>query len=113
MGRVLLADLPADQLAAYLTRVRLTPFTHRTVSSPDKLKKTLNTVRSTGYALIDQELEIGLRSIAVPVKDFAGKVVAALNVGTQASRVPVAEMQTKFLPQLRAAAHELGMLLLP
>jgi IclR family pca regulon transcriptional regulator len=113
MGRVLLADLPLDELAAYLARVRLTPFTSRTLTSPDKLKKTLNSVRSAGYAVIDQELEIGLRSIAVPVKDLAGKVVAALNVGTQASRVPVAEMQTKFLPPLRAAAHELGMLLLP
>jgi IclR family pca regulon transcriptional regulator len=113
MGRVLLADLPLDELAAYLARVRLTPFTSRTLTSPDKLKKTLNSVRSAGYAVIDQELEIGLRSIAVPVKDLAGKVVAALNVGTQASRVPVAEMQTKFLPPLRAAARELGMLLLP
>jgi IclR family pca regulon transcriptional regulator len=113
MGRVLLADLSPNELEGYLARVRLTPFTNRTLSSPDKLKKMLNTVRTSGYALIDQELEIGLRSIAVPVKDLAGKVVAALNVGTQASRIPLAEMQTKFLPPLRAAAHELGMLLLP
>jgi IclR family pca regulon transcriptional regulator len=68
-------------------------------------------VRREGYSLVDQELEIGLRSIAVPVTDPAGKVVAALNIGTQSSRVPVTDMETKFLPALQAAAHELGLLL--
>ena len=111
MGRVLLAGLSASDLDAYLSRVKLTKLTSRTVSEPDELKKVLAAVRREGYSLVDQELEIGLRSIAVPVTDAAGRVVAALNIGTQSSRVPVTEMETKFLPALQAAGHELGLLL--
>ncbi|HEY2967362.1 MAG TPA: IclR family transcriptional regulator C-terminal domain-containing protein [Casimicrobiaceae bacterium] len=111
MGRVLLAGLSAAELDLYLSRVKLVKLTTRTVSTADELKAVLNTVRSDGYAVVDQELEIGLRSIAVPVSDREGRSVAAINVGTQSSRVPVAEMESKFLPPLRAAAHELGLLL--
>lgn len=113
MGRVLLAGLEPGELNTYLARAKLTPFTNRTVASPSELKEVLNEVRRTGYAIVDQELEIGLRSIAVPVRDPTGKVVAAINIGTQSSRVPISEMEMKFLPRLRDAAEELGMLLLP
>lgn len=113
MGRVLLAGLEPGELNTYLARAKLTPFTNRTVASPSELKEVLNEVRRTGYAIVDQELEIGLRSIAVPVRDPTGKVVAAINIGTQSSRVPISEMEMKFLPRLRDAADELGMLLLP
>jgi len=111
MGRVLLAGLLPAELDGYLSRVKLTKLTGRTVSEPDELKTVLNRVRRDRYSLVDQELEIGLRSIAVPVTDPGGKVVAALNIGTQSSRVPVTDMETKFLPALQAAAHELGLLL--
>ena len=111
MGRVLLSGLSAAELDAYLSRVKLTKLTSRTVSEPDELKKVLAQVRRDGYALVDQELEIGLRSIAVPVTDPSGRIVAALNIGTQSSRVSVSEMETKFLPALQSAAHELGLLL--
>ena len=111
MGRVLLAGLSSADLDAYLSRVKLTKLTNRTVSEPAELKTVLNAVRRAGFAIIDQELEIGLRSIAVPVIGPAGKVVAAINIGTQSSRVSVAEMEQKFLPPLRAASHELGLLL--
>lgn len=72
----------------------------------------LEDVRQAGYAIVDQQLEIGLRSIAVPVKDPAERVVAAMNIGTHATRVSITEMEAQFLPHLRAAAQELGMLLL-
>ncbi len=111
MGRVLLAGLSAAELEAYLSRVKLVKLTTKTVSAADELKTVLNTVRRDGYAVVDQELEIGLRSIAVPVNDRNGRAVAAINVGTQSSRVTVAEMESKFLPPLRAAAHELSLLL--
>ncbi len=111
MGRVLLAGLSAIELDLYLSRVKLVKLTTRTVSTADELKAVLNAVRRNGYAVVDQELEIGLRSIAVPVSDREGRSVAAINVGTQSSRVSVAEMESKFLPPLRAAAHELGLLL--
>jgi IclR family pca regulon transcriptional regulator len=111
MGRVLLAGLSAPELDAYLARVKLVKLTGRTVSTPDELKTALNAVRRDGYCVVDQELEIGLRSIAVPVVDRDGRSVAAINVGTQSSRVTVTEMETRFLPPLHAAAHELGLLL--
>lgn len=111
MGRVLLAGLSAPELEAYLARVKLVKLTGRTVSKADELKTALNAVRRDGYCVVDQELEIGLRSIAVPVVDRDGRSIAAINVGTQSSRVSVTEMETRFLPALRAAAHELGLLL--
>jgi IclR family pca regulon transcriptional regulator len=111
MGRVLLAGLPPVQLEQYLSRVRLTRLTNRTVSTAAELKRVLSEVRRDGYAIVDQELEIGLRSIAVPVKDAAARCVAAINVGTQSARVSVAEMQARFLAPLQAAASELSVLL--
>lgn len=111
MGRVLLAGLATADLDLYLSRAKLVKLTTKTVSTADELKAALNAVRRDGYAVVDQELEIGLRSIAVPVSDRDGRSVAAINVGTQSSRVSVAEMESRFLPPLRAAAHELGLLL--
>jgi IclR family pca regulon transcriptional regulator len=111
MGRVLLAGLSDTEIDLYLSRVKLVKLTTRTVSTADELKAALNAIRRDGYAVVDQELEIGLRSIAVPVSDRGGRSVAAINIGTQSSRVSVAEMESKFLPPLRAAAHELGLLL--
>lgn len=111
MGRVLLAYLPQDQLEAYLARVILTQYTPRTINSVDKLRLALRNVRRNGYALCDQEYEIGLRSIAVPVYAGNGRVVAVVNLSGHAPRMPMLEMQTKFLPPLRAAATELGVFL--
>ena len=111
MGRVLLADLPVPELDAYLARVKLVRLTHRTISTASELRRALATVQRQGYAVVDQELELGLRSIAVPVKDAAGRCIAAINVGTQSARVSVAEMESKFLPALNSAAAELGMML--
>ncbi len=108
MGRVLLAYLPADQLEQYLARVVLTAHTPRTVSSVEKLRLALRNVRRHGYALVDQEYEIGLRSIAVPVYAPTGRVVATLNLSGSAPRMPAYEMQSRFLPHLRTAAAELG-----
>jgi IclR family pca regulon transcriptional regulator len=65
-------------------------------------------MRCSGYAIVDQELGIGLRSIVVPVRDQAGRVVAAMNIGTHASRVSLAEVEKTFLRELEAAANELG-----
>src|SRR5438132_8960145 len=111
MGRVLLAGLSAAELDSYLSRVQLVKLTGRTIATANELKAALDAVRRDGYAVVDQELEIGLRSIAVPVSNRDGRSVAAINVGTQSSRVSVAEMESKCLAPLRAAAHELGLLL--
>jgi IclR family transcriptional regulator, pca regulon regulatory protein len=111
MGRVLLAHLPAAELRAYLQHTRLAAHTDRTLTSREKLAQALEAARRSGYAVVDQELELGLRSIAVPVRDAAGRVVAAMNVGTQAARVPLREMEKRFLAPLQSAAAELGLLL--
>ena len=111
MGRVLLADLPPEELESYLARVEFTRYTQRTVTTLDKLRQVLTLVRRNGYSIVDQELELGLRSMAVPIQNPSGKGVAALNVGTHAQRVSIQDMQTKFLPHLQAAAQELCMLL--
>jgi len=111
MGRVLLAHLPPADLKAYLARVKLRPYTEHTVTSREKLAQILDEVRANGYSIVDQELELGLRSIAVPVKDMHGHVVSAINVGAQAARLSVRDMETRILPHLRVAAGELGSLL--
>jgi IclR family pca regulon transcriptional regulator len=111
MGRVLLAGLPQRELDAYLARVRIIAYTNRTITSVAKLAQVIDEVRRKEYALVDQELEIGLRSLAVPVHDHLARTPAAINVGVQASRVTTAELETRILPELRAAAREVGMLL--
>lgn len=113
MGRVLLANLPAPQLELALAKLNLKALTENTVTSKEKLAEILQTVREHEYAVIDQELEIGLRSIAVPVKDTKGRVVAAMNVGAHAVHLNVRQMETEVLPHLRTAARELGTLLYP
>src|SRR5258706_1664171 len=112
MGRVLLAYLAPAEQDAYLERVRIIRYTPRTITAPDKLRRELDGVRRAGYAIVDQELEIGLRSIAVPVRDHTGAVVAAMNIGTHASRVSLAAMEKTFLRELSSAASELGSQLL-
>jgi IclR family pca regulon transcriptional regulator len=111
MGRVLLAHQSAEWIEQYLARVVLTPHTTRTVTSAEKLMVILRNVRRNGYALVDQELEVGLRSLAVPVFAPSGRFVATLNLSGSAPRMPVYDMQTRFLPHLRNAANELGALL--
>ena len=111
MGRVLLAHLPEEELDSYFAEAPLTRYTDRTIVDAHKLRETLRLVRRSGYAVVDQELELGLLSMAVPIRTPAGNVAAAVNIGTQAQRISAAEMQSRFLPHLRAAAQELGMLL--
>jgi len=113
IGYVLLAHLPEPELDAYLARVGFQAFTERTITSPEKLREVLKATRAAGYAIADQEMELGIRSIAVPVSDTSGKAVAGINVIVQAARVSVRQMKTQYLPQLEGAARELGALLLP
>ena len=112
LGQVLLAQLPSEELEAYLARVKLVGRTDNTITSVAKLRKVIAQVRKADFALLDQELEVGLRSIAVPVRDARGSVVAAINVGTHASRFSLAELESRCLPPLRQCAAELARMLL-
>jgi IclR family pca regulon transcriptional regulator len=107
MGRVLMADLPAEKLDEFLARVEFKRHTERTVANAEKLRQILRLVQRNGYCIVDQELESGLRSMAVPIRDSAGRVVASLNVGAHAQRVSIQDLQVRFLPHLKAAAQEL------
>ena len=108
IGQVLLADLTDAELDAYIRRTTLVRYTDRTVASAEELRNVLEAVRRNGHALADQEMEVGIRSIAVPVRHAAGAVVAGINVITQAQRMTVRDLRAKVLPQLLAAATELS-----
>jgi IclR family pca regulon transcriptional regulator len=111
MGRVLLADLPPGKFEELLASIEFRRYTERTVVSAEKLRQILRTVQRNGFCTIDQELEYGLRSMAVPIRNPTGKVVAALNVGAHAQRVSLQDLLTRFLPHLKSAAQELCMFL--
>jgi len=98
MGRVLLAGLPDDELSDRLDRIEVVPLTPHTVTDIDALRTILGTVRRQGYAATDQELEEGLRSLAVPLRNAAGNVTAALNLSVHASRASMAALRRDFLP---------------
>ncbi|ONM46777.1 IclR family transcriptional regulator domain-containing protein [Nocardia donostiensis] len=104
MGRVLLAGLADDELDAYLRRASFTDLTGRTVVTADGLREHLAAARAQGYCLVDQELEVGLRSLAAPIHDPAGRVIAALNISTPAARYSLDDLTEKLIPPLRKAA---------
>ena len=105
MGRVLLAALRDVELAAYLDRVELKALTPKTVTDKSSMLEIIQSVRAQDYALTDEELELGLRSIAVPVRNRQNRTVAAINVGVHAARVSTAEMIERLLPILQENAR--------
>ncbi len=107
MGRVLLAGLPEAELDAHLSRARLRKLTEHTVDDPGQLRAILADVRAKGWAAVDQELEAGVRSIAVPIRDSSGRVVAAINASAHAARVPMRTLEKQFLPRLLDAAEQI------
>jgi IclR family transcriptional regulator, pca regulon regulatory protein len=111
MGRVLLSGLSDQELSAYLDRVELIAVTPKTIVDKSLLFDVIRQVRVDGFALNDEELELGHRSIAVPVKTRKGAMVAGMNIGLHAARVSVAEMTHRLLPILREHAQMLGQLL--
>jgi IclR family pca regulon transcriptional regulator len=111
MGRVMLAALSPEELGGYLDRVELRALAPKTISHKAALAAELDRVRAQGFALVDEELEVGLRSLAVPVQSRSGKVVAAMNTGVHASRVQPEEMIERFLPILREGAGRLAIAL--
>lgn len=107
MGRVLLSDLQPDALDALLARAEIRPLTPKTVTDRAALAQAVRDAAQDGFALVDEELEPGLRSIALPVRDRAGRIVAALNVSTQSARLSNDEMRQDVLPVLREAARRI------
>ena len=106
MGKVLLAYLHDDALDAYFATATLRRFTDRTLCTEPALRAALKDVRARGWALSDQETELGVRTIAVPVFDRSMKVQAAMNVSGHASRVSLSALRKRYLPVLVDAARE-------
>ena len=108
LGRVLLAGLAADDLDAYVAELKPVRLTPHTLVGKGELRAAIDATRRKGFSVVDQELEVGLRSIAVPITGIRGEVIAALNASTHASLLPLTEFQSTFLPALRLAATELN-----
>jgi IclR family pca regulon transcriptional regulator len=104
MGRVLLAGLDPEALADFLARTELEALTELTLTDPAALTEVIEQVREQGWALVDQELEAGLRSIAVPLRDGRGTVLAAVNLSAHASRTSIEVMREGMLPALQRTA---------
>lgn len=103
VGRVIVAHLPQPEIDTRLAAARPDPLTARTITSAQALRAELARVRRQGYAIVDQELEEGLRSVAAPVRDRDGAVVAAVNIPVHASRNSVESVRRDLLPHLLAA----------
>lgn len=108
MGRVLLGDLDDATLAHTLARSELTALTRSTTINPSRLKKIILEDRKKGWSLVNQELEEGLCSIAVPLTDSSGRVIAAMNIGGNVTRTSEADLIKKVLPELQAAASKIN-----
>jgi IclR family pca regulon transcriptional regulator len=104
MGRVLLAGLDDEQVAAHLDAAPLEAITHRTTTDPARVRAIVGAVREQGFALVDEELELGLRSLSVPLRTMDGRTLAALNLCAASARVSVEEMHTRYLPAMQRTA---------
>jgi IclR family pca regulon transcriptional regulator len=108
MGRVLLSDLADEELDARLAASKLIAHTPGTETDPAVLREQIATVRRQGWALVEQELEPGLISLAAPIRDRRRGVLAAINVSSHSSRTSAAVMVEKVLPRLLATAEEIS-----
>lgn len=108
MGRVLLAALPEAEIRARLGTAPLPRRTPRTLTDPEAVLAAVAQVRAAGHAAVDEEVELGLRSIAVPLVTARGMTVAAINLGLPVRGETMAEMVERTLPALRAVAGRLA-----
>ena len=111
MGRVLLAFLDQASIDRYLSEVILKPLTARTVTNKEQLRHILGKVRDQGWAILDQETEVGVRSVAAPIRDHSGRTIAAINISSHASRATMKQIRARFLPVLLQAASRISDLL--
>lgn len=109
MGRVLLAALPEDAFGAYLSAVTLKRLTPHTITDPARFREVIAEVRASGYAVVDGEREIGVRSAAAPVRGRDGTVIAAMNISVNAARVSLEELTGHLVPKLREAAEDISL----
>ncbi|RWC85506.1 MAG: IclR family transcriptional regulator [Mesorhizobium sp.] len=107
MGRMLLAGLTPEELDGFLRQATIERRTPKTIVERPLLAKAIGKAGTDGFAIVDEELELGLRSIAVPIRDRSGRTVSAINVSTQSARFSVAEMEREILPALLDARQRI------
>jgi len=107
MGRVLLANQSQEWLDGYFASTELRALTRHTISEPARLRRELTRIREQGWALVDQELEEGLRSLAAPIHDADGRVIAAVNVSAHATRRTLEDLREDLLPPLLHTARQI------
>ncbi|MBZ0335325.1 Pca regulon regulatory protein [Marinobacter sp. JH2] len=105
MGRVLLAQLPEPERLAFLDRVQLERFTEASITDKAALGHAIDKAGEQGYAIVDEELDSGLRSVAVPVFSGSGELLGAINISTNAARVDRQTLISVYLPRLQDAAQ--------
>ncbi|SDN75078.1 transcriptional regulator, IclR family [Psychrobacillus sp. OK028] len=108
MGHVLLANLSQEKLEKYLNNLHLKKFTDKTIVDKDQLRMTLEEVRANNWGGVDQQFEEGLRSIATPIRDINGKVIAAINCSAHAGRISKEVLIKEFLPILQENASRIS-----
>lgn len=106
-GKLFLAELTPTELTRALRMHPLTPRTEHSIATRDSLEDELERVRRRGHAISDQELDLGIRSVAVPVRDPSGKLAASINVTTLTAVLGLREIRANVVPTLVAAAAEL------
>jgi IclR family pca regulon transcriptional regulator len=104
LGRVLLADMKDEVLSDFLASCRIEQYTAFTLTNKADLVAEISRVKQQGYSLVEQELELGLTSISVPVRNQAGKVLGALSISTHISQTTKQQVLTSILPALKACA---------
>jgi IclR family pca regulon transcriptional regulator len=112
MGRTMLAHLPREQVVDILKRSNLRKYTPKTITDEAALLREIEKVRAQGYSIIDQELEKGLISIAVPVRTRSSKIACAINVGARSDANSSSKLIKNVLPLLRAGAERLERILI-
>lgn len=107
LGRAMLAALGPEEVAEIWNGSQRADPTPHTVRDLEDLERELAAVRERGFAVVDQELEVGVRSVAAPLHDRAGRTIAAVNVSTHASRTPEVELRERLVPALLRAAERI------
>ncbi|ROQ44182.1 IclR family transcriptional regulator [Marinobacter sp. 3-2] len=107
MGRVLLAQLPQSELEIYINRIQLERHTLSSITEKNVLREEIDKARNLGYAVVDQELDLGLRSVAVPAYSASGELLGALNISTNAARVDMDTLLNMYLPRLQIVADQI------
>jgi IclR family transcriptional regulator, pca regulon regulatory protein len=110
IGRVLLSGLSEEALEHVLVEMKPVQHTHKTITAKGKLRDAIREARRVGWSMVDEELEIGLRSVSAPIRSRAGQIIAAVNVCGPSSRVSLDDMRNRFVPEILDAAERMNRL---